>query len=572
MINKRIIKLLNTKSYFLILILITGFLFLFKLGSSGFREPDEARYAEIPREMIATGDFITPHLNYVKYFEKPILSYWITALSFKIFGFTEFAGRFPSALFGLGTVILTFFLAKKIYGELTAFLAGIILATNILFFALARILIIDMPLSFFMTATFTFFYLGFKSLKEAKPQNYYFYLFYIFMALAVLTKGLIGIILPLGVLFWFLLLTKNFKELKNLKIIAGIFLFLLVSVPWFYLVCKRNSEFFYFFFVREHFLRYLTKEHHRQGPLYYYLIILLAGFFPYVVFLLNALLEKFKQLKQSVKNNEDFLFLFLWFFIIFLFFSISQSKLPTYILPTFPALSIIVANFLVFVLKNSEEKFNKLEYFSFSFLLLLVGLILIALIYLPIKKFHLIFSQVVFSLFPVIIVFGVWLIFLIYCLIFSKKNFAFKSIFVFSILMLLTLTNCLKLVEPYLTVKSLALLIKKELKPQDKIINYNLHQQTVSFYTGRRLIMIGDKNELEFGSKIGNNKGYFYDNENDLINFLKTKERVFVLSDKNNFKRINNSCLQQKPIIKLHLLANSGKIILFSNKANKNNE
>ncbi|GAB1427419.1 hypothetical protein MASR2M17_08450 [Aminivibrio sp.] len=271
------------KILLLILVLLSLTLYFRGLGDHGLLEPDEGRYSEIPREMMESGDFVTPRLNYVKYFEKPVLSYWLTAGAFALFGENEFAGRFWPALLALGGALFTWMLARFLYGRETALLSSVILVTSLVYFAIGQINITDMPLSFFLTMALTGFYLGLE-----KDRRYYL-LFYAGMALAILTKGLIGIVLPGGIIFWYMILTRKWRIPRSALYLPGIILFFALVLPWFVEVCRRNSDFFYFFFVQEHFLRYATKMHGRYEPFWFFIPILLAGLFPWTGLLPGAL-------------------------------------------------------------------------------------------------------------------------------------------------------------------------------------------------------------------------------------------------------------------------------------------
>ena len=193
---KNILKFFTDKRNLKYFILISfAILYFLQLGSHGLMNPDEGRYAEIPREMLESGDFLTPRLNYVLYFEKPHLHYWLTAASFLVFGQNEFAARFTPALLAFLTIMITWFVARKFEDENTANLSAIILGTSGLFFAISRINIIDMTLSFFLTLSLFSFYVFYKENKKR-----WLYIFYIALALATLSKGLVGVVLPGGVI------------------------------------------------------------------------------------------------------------------------------------------------------------------------------------------------------------------------------------------------------------------------------------------------------------------------------------------------------------------------------------
>ncbi|GHV53524.1 glycosyl transferase [Synergistales bacterium] len=302
-------------------------------------EPDEGRYAEIPREMIETGDYITPRLNYVKYFEKPVLLYWMNAASFKIFGMNEFAARFPCAALALAGIAAAALLGGYIFGGRAGLLSAVVLGTSLLYFAIGTINLTDMPVSCFITVAAASFYVAARS-----GNRRWYLLFYAATALAVLTKGLIGIILPGGVAFWYIVLTKKWRLAQDALYLPGIALFFIITVPWFYLVCKANPDFFRFFFIQEHFLRYATKMHGRYEPFWFFLPMIPAAILPWTGFALS-LFGRGSVLRQPAdKDAKDAnVYLLLWFGVILLFFSLSSSKLVPYIVPCMPPLAILTA-------------------------------------------------------------------------------------------------------------------------------------------------------------------------------------------------------------------------------------
>ena len=272
---------------FLVLLFAAAFLYLAHIGSYHLIELDEGRYHRVAMEMALSGDYITPHFDYMPYFEKPIFQYWITALSMEIFGFREFTGRILPALSGLGNVLLAFWLARVMYNRRTGIMAAVILATSALQLIVASIGILDMALTFFIDACLVTFYVF-----ERTENKKYLLLFYAFMGFGMLTKGLIAIVFPGGIIFWYAFRPKRPRLFLKLFYLPGIMLFLVIAVPWYYMVCQKNPDFFYFFFIREHFLRFATKMHERFHPWYYFVPVLLAGTMPWTGFLLTFFSKK----------------------------------------------------------------------------------------------------------------------------------------------------------------------------------------------------------------------------------------------------------------------------------------
>jgi 4-amino-4-deoxy-L-arabinose transferase-like glycosyltransferase len=314
-------------------------IYLTPLGTHPLLEPDEGRYAEIPREMAESGDYITPKLNYVKYFEKPVLTYWMSAAAYKIFGEGEFSARLPSALCALLGIGAVWGVGGRLFGKRAGILSAAVLGTSLLYFAIGTIALTDMPVSAFITVAMAAFYLGASS-----SDRRWYLIFYASAALAVLTKGLIGIVLPAGIIFWHVVFTKKWRLLPHVLYVPGILLFFVISTPWFYLVCMENPDFFRFFFIQEHFLRYATTMHDRYEPFWFFLPLIPTGLMPWTGFL-PSLFAKGGILRSqsSPEEREAVIFLLVWFAVILIFFSASGSKLIPYIVPCLPPLAILIA-------------------------------------------------------------------------------------------------------------------------------------------------------------------------------------------------------------------------------------
>ncbi len=225
----------------LLLTLLFGALFAVQLGESVLVNPDEGRYAEIPREMVASGDWVTPRLDGVTYFEKPPLMYWAVALCLKAFGPSEWSMRAAPALFALGGILLTYATARRLHGRTAGLVAATVLGTTLLYYAMGRILILDMAVSVLMSATLGCFILGVREAPGA-TRRWFFYGLYASAALATLTKGLIGFLLTGAVMFVWLLVFNQWKRLRPLYLPTGVMLFLLIAAPWHFLVAARNPD------------------------------------------------------------------------------------------------------------------------------------------------------------------------------------------------------------------------------------------------------------------------------------------------------------------------------------------
>ncbi|MGE5347299.1 MAG: phospholipid carrier-dependent glycosyltransferase [Acidithiobacillales bacterium] len=328
----------------LILFALTVLLTPLQFGRTPLFEPDEGRYAEIPREMLASGDFITPHLDGVLYFEKPPLLAWLIAGSFTLLGQNEWAVRLPGMLSTVGMVLMTAAFVRRRWGARTGLLAGLVTGSSVLVFTLARIAIIDPVLSFCLSAAV----FAFAAFQEADREGNRrrarraLYGLSIASAAAILAKGLIGIVLPGGAILIFLALSGRWRLLPKLFAPGPLLVFLLLAVPWHVAVALRNPDFLAFYFVREHFKRFLSSGFRRSGSPFYFVAVLIAGFLPWTGFFARFR-ETFPTSRSAFRDRATESFLWVWAVLVFVFFTVSHSKLIPYVEPIWPALGVLLA-------------------------------------------------------------------------------------------------------------------------------------------------------------------------------------------------------------------------------------
>ena len=334
---------------FLILLgLLAIFISLSDLGYRRLANPDEGRYSEISREMVVTGDFVTPRLNGLKYFEKPPLQYWATAVAFTLFGESEFTARLYTALCGLGCILLIAYTGKRVFDEETGILAGVVMLSTPFFMAMTGIVTLDMGLTFWMTLAVSSFLISQHDPAQLSRSRW-LWLAWAAMAAAVLSKGLIGIVFPAAALFFYCVFQRDFRLLFKLEWGRGSLIFLAISVPWFVIVSLRNPEFPQFFFIHEHFERFLSTVHRREQPWWFFFPILFAGFLPLAVALMPACFAGWRRTASTCGESGTFSpikFILIYSAFILLFFSKSGSKLPHYILPMFPVLALVMGTYL----------------------------------------------------------------------------------------------------------------------------------------------------------------------------------------------------------------------------------
>ncbi len=331
-----------TQSRALIWIVLLLFLlsWLHGLGARSLVPTDEGRYAEMAREMLATGDWLTPRLNAIKYFEKPPLQVWMTALAFKLFGLGEWQARLWTGLCGLLGIGLTWHAGRRVFSPAVGAAAGLVLASSFWWAGLGHINTLDMGLSGMMTLALCGLLLGQNPHAGAREQRLWMLLCWAGMALAVLSKGLIGLVLPGAVLVLYTFIARDWAIWRRLHLLAGLLTFFAITAPWFILVSLQNPEFAHFFFIHEHLQRFTSHVHHREGAWYYFIPLLLVGLFPWTSVLLHGLWRGWRSESNEFQPGK---LLLVWSGFIFLFFSVSGSKLPSYILPIFPALALLIA-------------------------------------------------------------------------------------------------------------------------------------------------------------------------------------------------------------------------------------
>jgi len=312
----------------------------------GFRplfNPDEGRYAEIPREMLASGDWVIPHLDGLVYIEKPPLQYWATALVYELFGERDWSARLYTALCGLGTALITAALARRLWGAAAAWRSGIMLVTSLMVMLMSHQLTLDMSLTLFMTATLAAFLLAQEHNLAARARRAWMALAWASAAGALLTKGLIAGVLPILTLGAYSVLHRDLKPWRCLAPLIGLGVLAALTLPWFVLIQHRLPSFFDFFIIREHFQRYLTLLEARYEPWWFFVEVLAAGSLPWIAPALRALARDWR---ASAPSGGFDVRRFLWVYsvVVFVFFSASDSKLIPYILPMFPAVALLAGS------------------------------------------------------------------------------------------------------------------------------------------------------------------------------------------------------------------------------------
>lgn len=500
----------NEKFLIGVLIALSAFLFFIGLGAMPLTDPDEVFYAQTAREMLDKNEYLTPYIFDEPQFEKPPLYYWLVIFSYRFLGVNEFAARFPSSLFGILGVIGVYLLGRVLVSKKTAFFAGLILATNINYIILARACVTDMALGVFILYAFLFFFYGYFA-ASGKTKWYLFSS--IFLALAVLTKGPIGVFFPFVIIGLYLILTKKIKKITEIPLIKGALLLVVISVPWYFLMYKAHGkEFIDVFFGFHNIIRFLEPEHKIGDVFYYYIPVILAGFAPWSVFLPLGAWQMFREKEKNIRKTN--LFLIIWIFVIFVFFSISRTKLATYIFPLFPALALIVArSWEVFFEKDVTAKEEKMLTISMWLFFILAAGAIVTLCVLTNLKYPM-------ALRPSIITgaFFVPLMAISTIAVLRKKYLTGFVIFFVSFAALATSISYFVMPEiaKYESSKLVSEKLLEVMKPEEALGAETRYQRGVAFYTKRNDVLDVHKHHI-------------------ITKFLDSPKRVWcVIKDKNH--------------------------------------
>ncbi len=470
-------------------------LILPSLGSMPLFEPDEGRYAEISREMLKTGDFVTPRLNGVVFFEKPVLLFWLNAASMAIFGQNELAVRLPSALASLFGFWLTYVLARKMGGHRTGVYAAIVLGTSPMWAVFGHVNALDMTLSSLVLATMACFW---QACHNATKAQWYWHGVFAFSALAFLAKGLIGVVLPGSIIALFLLTTGRLLILRTIPWITGALLFVLLAAPWHFLVSLKNADFLWFYFIREHFLRFTTEVHERQEAAWFFIPVVIVGLLPWAGLLPEAI--RLQRRAVESRQRHQLAFVLIWAGFILLFFSISSSKLIPYALPAFPALAIACA----FVLTHHEKLSKRSLTSSWGLGATTVLLATLQLAFLGVASgFQLPSLKISMGAHPWLASaagIGVCLSILgLFQVIRGNKRSLVLSLALSGFAFFACLILGAAQVAEGRTTKALAECIQQQQSPQTPVVSYRIYPQTLPFYLDREINVVEYQGELRFG-------------------------------------------------------------------------
>lgn len=484
---------MNRRAAWILLVLFS----LLWFGPLDYRKlvhPDEGRYAEIPREMVVSGDWLTPRLNGLKYFEKPALQYWTTAIAYELFGQSEWTSRLWTALTGFLGVLLTAAFCARLCGRQVALYAASIVSAMQLYGFMGHVNTLDMGVSFFLTLAVLAFVFAQRDEAGLRERRTALWLAYAAMALATLSKGLIGIVLPGAALVSYTLWQRDWGLWRRLHLTSGLAIYLLITAPWFIAVSLANPEFPRFFFIHEHFDRFLTKDHDRYEPMWFFIPVLFIGLIPWLGGLIGALKQGWR--RDAAKHFQPRRFLLVWCLVVFSFFSVSDSKLASYILPIFPALAVLTAVWL------SQITPRRLAWHCLSWLLL--GLLGAALAPLVVRdadnaleailydhyKYWLMAAGLALAAAAGLAMRYAWR---------ERATAAVLSLSFGGLLCCQLILNGHNSLAPVSSSWAIAQQVKPLLAPDIRLYSVNIYDQTLPFYLQRTVTLVNFQDELAFG-------------------------------------------------------------------------
>jgi 4-amino-4-deoxy-L-arabinose transferase-like glycosyltransferase len=498
-------------------------LYLTLLSAVGIFDPEEGRHVSIATAMLRSGDLVVPQLQGFPYLEKPPLAYWLITATFRVFGRGEFAARLPVAILGLAGIAAAFALARTVLGTRAGWLSAGVLALTTQWFIQARYMTTDMILSGWITIALAAFYLGFHTRRRGA-----YLVFFFAMAMATLAKGIIGVVLPCGVVAAFVAWTRRWKVLWQMQPVLGGALFLAIVVPWFVMVEHRIPEFLHYFIVDQHIARFLGHAGEHPAPIWFFLPVIAFGFFPWIVHLPAAASRLRSRPELSV-------FLWVWFGLIFVFFSVSREKLMGYILPAYPPLAVLVGAYLAHLWEPADaldtaRRVCRGALVSGSALLALAPVWIFGVSRFMRQDGRLSIDEIGFwpwgvaALSAVMgtaqVVFGAR----------RRAGPALAASALSQALAFLIFIGGAAATDKWLGTRPIGTALARLVRPDDTIVLYRLPQPSVEYYVGRPPTMFQWAGEHEWGMKVRPDRSLVIDDPVELTNLLSSPKTVWVIA------------------------------------------
>ena len=479
---------MSDRTLLALMLLATSLLFLIGLGRGTLWDQDEAKYTQVAREILQTGDPITLHVNGAPWFVHPPLYMWLQALVGRVWGFNEFTARLWSAIFGVIGVLVTVQLGRALFGPRTGLLAGMILATSFQYFAQSRLAIFDGVLVTFMLLAF---YAFLRAVREGRPHLLVWA--GVWAGLGTLTKGPIALLLPGLVGAAFLLLRRDHYNWRRLRWFPALLAYALLATPWYLVEWVRHGwPFVQTVFGYYTFNRFFGVVEGQAGPWWYYGPVLILGLFPWTAFVMAALVS---HVRRTV--HEGSLLVVLWCGLTVIFYSLAGTKLPNYVLPLYPWAALGTAAMWDRLLAGDRAMTRYLSAAwvctALALLAFAVEIVLFARMVYPVQ-----FAALARHLFGVGVGLTAWLLGAgtLYAL---RRHTASLAVLTATGVVLagVLIGRTLPLVEAHRPIKAVAAAIRPELRPGTTLAAVNLWaQQTLLFYTDHPVVWLGDAGQL----------------------------------------------------------------------------
>ncbi len=516
-----------------ILIAVCCILFFAHLGIGDLSGESEGNYAEIPREMLETGEWVIPQLNYVPYLEKPPLFYWLTAWTYRTIGVHAFAARLWSALPALFLVCCVFLFVRRVRGPSEALTSALILATSIGMIAMSRISYMDMLLCWCTAGVFLCFYLAEDS-EEGWKKKLWFLGCFVSAALAVLTKGLIGLALPGLGIFIYLVIQNRWKTLRSIPWLLGLTVFFAITIPWHLYAGAKNDRFFWFYFVNEHWLRFqgkrLPRDYYR-GAFYYQFLRVCLLFLPWTIFMPLVFIRKWSTLLCNRWN----VFLLSWFGAFLIFYTLSRAKANYYMMAALPALAMLLAPVLFPPANKPPSALNKWAWRVIVGLLLLADIVFYCvLVFYP----YSILKKLAPGSYPYLLS-AVFLIALALLCGFlftlrQKPRAAFVCLIAAMVAGSYPIFAKEQMLERRGSIAPMIELIEANETPQTTVVMRGMFERNslLAFYLKKRFVIVSNQGDaggdLDFGARFPASKPYFIQWANFLRHFGDNKKILYV--------------------------------------------
>lgn len=541
-------------------------------GVPSFYSPDETRYSEVAREMIVNHNFIVPYINGVIFFHKPPIVYWITCVFMSIFGENTWGARLVNPVLLSICLVFAYYVIKKVLESRTLSLYSIAVAlSSVMFLFIGRYLNMDLAVAVFLNMTILSYWMSLKYDDNYLKSTLWLLLAFIFSGLAVMAKGLMGIVFPMAIVGIYSLLMGQYKRLFDIRLYIGLVIVAAISLPWIYAVEQYHPHFAYYYIVVQQILRFSVDEQNRHVTKFVYVFAVIAAIFPWSFFLPQVLKNFFsRQAFKDRKNNQDKWFLFIWFAFIFVFFAISKSYLFGYLAPMILPVAILIA----FELQKLSVKqtFSKWDKASFILPILVFSLLpIVTIVVICIPMFWSNILKFVIYLVPI----GLVSIVIVYKSMQALKAQDIKYLIGYFCVMLFVIANFGYVSGEYFDFKNTKPIINDISKIEVKYPNLELYTSDrfyeVAFYTKDIPVIINDQGELDDVENFKNSDSKKY--LTDYPEFIKqwnnaTNLELLVVKNKTswNSPRALKQYKQDIDKDKFHVLDSTKYASLVSNK------